>query len=91
MSETELSPERPERVTLLVARTAVEVPVELLLVAEEEEPELLLLTVVPELEERVPLVPELEEELERVTCWLELPVELLLVDEDEEEELERVA
>ena len=77
LSLTELSPERPERVTLLeVARTAVEeLEVPLLRVAEPEllltepsAPELLLLTVVPELEERVP------EELEALLLERVLPV-----------------
>jgi hypothetical protein len=98
-SVTELSPERPERVTLLEARTAVEVLEEellrvacpeLLLLTEPSEEELLLLTVVPEalLLERVPeaLDPLLEE---RVTCWLLLPEVLLVVLE--EPEVERAA
>lgn len=95
-SVTELSPERPERVTLLVARTAVELLevelervacAELLLLTEPSEDELLLLTVVPEalLLERVPeaLDPLLEE---RVTCWLLLPEVLLVVLEEPEAE-----
>lgn len=84
---TELSPERPERVTLLVARTAEELLVEellrvawpeLLLLTEPSEEELLLLTVEPEalLEERV--LEALEPlELERVL----LVVAALLLEE----------
>lgn len=89
---TELSPERPERVTLLVARTAVEeleVPLlrgadpELLLLTVPSAEELLLLTVVPVEalpleEERVPLtVALLLEEEERV---LEVVAALPLVE-----------
>lgn len=87
-SATELSPERPERVTLLEARTAVEVLEEellrvacpeLLLLTEPSDEELLLLTVVPEalLLERVleALDPLLEERV--------LPVDAALLLEEE--------
>lgn len=78
--------ESPERVTLLVALTAVEELVPLLRVEEE-----VLLTV----------VPDAEEEVERVTCWpplallveRTLPLEeerVLWVAEDEELLVERV-
>ena len=89
VSAAELSPERPERVTLLLARTAVEVLAELLLRVALPElllrtapslPDELLRTVVPELEalllERVLEELALALLLERVPVAEELLLEL---------------